>query len=235
MSPPSESPSSAAVVFRAKLPDDVGADEFAALLQAISVLDDEVVSSVRASPEAEFFTPELRTVEPSVIRRVQYGSDFEVVLGLVAQGVVPIGVLVGSWVGIAKSISYIADARLKSEERKGKRDERLARRRERAAAERVATRRYVWPLGFVEFEDADVEILPSGELRSETEARQVREALDVILPADTRTGAEAALPADLRTQTVVVAASQLAEYVVTVEVIPRRVPRSPDNPPAASA
>lgn len=142
--PPTESLASATVTFTAKLPDDIGADEFAALVNAISVLDDEVVTSVLASPEPEFFDTDLRTVAPSVVQKVQYGSDFMVVLNVVAQGAVPVGVVVGTWLGIAKSINYIADARLKNEDRKGKREDRLARRRERAAAEQVATRRHIW-------------------------------------------------------------------------------------------
>lgn len=220
MTPPPESNSPATITFSAKLPDDIGADEFAALVGAVSALDDAVVTSVRNSPEAEFFNSDLRTVAPSVVQKVQYGSDFMVVLGVVAQGAVPVGVVAGVWLTIAKSIDIIASARLKNEERKGKRDERLARRRERAAAEQVVKARYVWRLGSLEFLSVFEELPDGSDDDAEFPAKRVQEALDTLIPPETRAEAEAGLPADLRTQPVVVAVSQLAEYVVTVEVVP---------------
>ena len=222
--PPPDFEAPVIVTFRAKLPDDIGADEFAALLDAIRVLDDAVVTSVSTSPEAEFFSPDLRTVAPSVVQRVRYGSDFLVVLGVIAQGTVPVAVVIAAWLGIDKSINYIADARLKNEERKGKREDRLARRRERAAAEEVVRARIVRRLDI----GLDIHLLVSPELEEvayvdgtpDVAQRPVQDALDVLIPAETRPGVEAALEPDLRTQPVAIAAAQLAEYVVSVDVRP---------------
>ena len=67
------------LTFEAKLPDDITPEEFASLLAAISALDEAIVMQVLAVTQHE--PPQLvHPTRRSVVRRVRYGSNFEVVL-----------------------------------------------------------------------------------------------------------------------------------------------------------
>lgn len=126
------------VTFSAKLPDDLSAAEFAALIDAIAVIDQAVV--LQALSDLDNIRPVYQTwstSERSVVRKVQYGSEFEVILGIVANFAGVAGAVAGLFVAAGKTLQLLADAGLKNEERLAKRSERLGHHEARRDAEDV--------------------------------------------------------------------------------------------------
>lgn len=205
------------VVFSAKLPDDIDADEFGALIRAISILDDQIVGNVLNSPEAEILNRELRGVEPSVVKRVQYGSDFETILSLMGPPGVIAAVIVGSWIGVAKGLDFLANAGLKNEERLDKRDHRRARRGERALAEQTLGS----SVTYMTF--GDLVVRRGNQPARATEQfmqKQALGAMEQIVPNETAVDLINTLPDELQNREVIVALTQLAEYGVKIHITP---------------
>jgi hypothetical protein len=101
----------------AKLPNDLSLNEFVSLSSALSDLVGEA-HQVIADRGTGFAAPVDYPAEPDELIRVQYGSDFLIVVGIAA-GVA--GVLLSA----AKALDYLAAAGLKNEERLARRQERL--------------------------------------------------------------------------------------------------------------
>ncbi|WP_285117324.1 hypothetical protein [Leifsonia sp. fls2-241-R2A-40a] len=170
--------------FSAKLPDDLLLTEFADLTESVQVL----AASANKGLESE---------SPTFVQRVQYGSEFLIIVGIVTAVVAP-------FLTFSKGLDFLASAGLKNEERLGKRQERLARKREIKVAEArlIAERRKA----------RDAKVDPTG-------APAVRRQYDRIMPEQQRDelavviGREAA-----QNPRVLTALATLAEYGIDIRV-----------------
>lgn len=152
------------VVASGKLPDDLTLEEFSDLVGAVTTTVSASQHLLRTNQ------PAARNVD-SLLHRVQYGSDFLVVVSLAT--------VAGTVLTIAKGIDTLAAAGLKNEERLGKKAERLNRRAERQrktlenlTVENIGTRG----------EANDVATLASIgiHLESRRDARKLRQALELL-------------------------------------------------------
>ena len=122
------------VIARAELPDDLLLVEFNSLTNSLGVLSE--IARNGSSESVQFANGSMRRFNPPLpeVKKVQYGSEFLVVLG-VDGAVAAVGSgIAGAFVGFAKCLDILAAAGIKNEDRLAKRDGRLARRAERKRA-----------------------------------------------------------------------------------------------------
>lgn len=129
--------------------------------------------------------------------KVQYGSDYVVILAIVAGAT-------SAFLGFSKALDFLASAGVRNEERLGKKDERLRRNGVIHSAEEQA-------------------ITEARRLQAEKAKRPSspeREAqLERMLPMKLRDGiASAVRRSDIEDPRVVAAIAVLAEYGVTIQV-----------------
>ncbi|MEI3849252.1 MULTISPECIES: hypothetical protein [unclassified Microbacterium] len=108
----------AEVTAQAKLPDDLAFDEYAQIIG-----DLQLALSFAAYLDAADHTWDDRTLADSVVTRVQYGSDFVVVMGIAATAL-------GGLYTVSKILKNLADAAHVNEQRLGLREERRRKNRE---------------------------------------------------------------------------------------------------------
>lgn len=131
---------SSVIVARSKLPDDLLYGEYVDLVEALQTLANEArnQSSV-VKKRVDGRVIEERISAPTVLR-VQYGSDFVVVLAFVASAAVSVTVIAGAFIAISKGLKILAEAGVANEQRLALKDERVKRRTELKRAEAVLTR-----------------------------------------------------------------------------------------------
>jgi hypothetical protein len=119
------------VIFRAKLPDDLTLAEYSEIVGSIDLLvslDTEIKPRIRS--EEDLLRSPTSDSRFEVVR-VQYGSDFMLVLAFapyVGSAVAGAGL---TFLSVAKGIKIIQEARDVNETRMGKKEERLRRAQER--------------------------------------------------------------------------------------------------------
>lgn len=195
----------AVIVATAKLPDDIDLREFNDLNLALTKLC--AIASNPKSPRGRLLPPvgETAKSEDFVLKRVQYGSDFEVVLSIVGHGVAGAALLAATFVSFSKGLVYLADAGVKREERLALRDARLAARAKR------------------KFVESRIAADDKGRAKARGVSAQKRFALlqrqrEFILPSQYKEQLNALLPPELRVDGTYIALSQLAEYGVRIHV-----------------
>jgi hypothetical protein len=201
---------SGTVTFSAKLPDDITADEFAGLLESIAEIDRWAVLEAFRDLQVPAFYEQWRHGERSLIRRVTYGSDFEVVLQIL--GNIPGAAIAtaGLFFTVGKTLQVLSDAGLKNEERLGKRWDRLERHEARRHAERVQERNVVYI-------DVLTDTGPRPALSAREEA-ELKEAREILEPSEARVVIETSMADENYWRSIAKPLVWLAEYGVTIRV-----------------
>lgn len=199
----------ALVTLSAKLPDDLDVGEFADIIAAV-----ESISSMagRAADPRRRTARTRQQLEglaiPAIeVRRVQYGSDFALVLLIIGSGVAAVRLVAGSFEGVGRALKVIAEAGVANETRLEKRDARLLRRQQRSSAARVAKT----------FEEHD-RLAREGRMVFVNGQRvEASEALDAVMPALLRQSIEPTIGRDQPVE-VLNAIAVLNQYGIDVRV-----------------
>jgi hypothetical protein len=200
------------VMARAKLPDDLTYDEFVGLVRALQTIGTAVRSRSSTSNLPRLSLNESGSTfarsyaPPFPLLKVQYGSDFLVILELVGSVAVPAGAVAGVFLAFAKAVKILVEAADRNEDRMLKKEAREQRKTERRLAMKVIEQ---------QDEQANVEERSIAPSHPEWEFRIA--ALEQIVPAAERYRIEATLGYQPLAE-VLNALAELADYRISVEV-----------------
>jgi hypothetical protein len=205
----------------AKLPDDLVLEEFADIVGALQTMVGAALEWATA-PNMENAGGHVAKPEPPQLIRVQYGSDFLVILGLVATSAASLAVIFKCFNSLVTGISTVADIRLKSAQRhQVDADTRRIEAETRRLDEEGLKLKDERLRALQERKRAVATVATQSGPRSDADASTVRAnrrmALDEILPLEARRELALAVDQPL-TATQYAAVATLTDYNVTIHV-----------------